>query len=135
MIRKKIEEALAKIDDQINLAKRFLNEDRIDEALYFIWLAAENLVNTLKTAINGFYVKDHREKSLILKEYYILGYLNKDYSELFEKLAKFRIAAEFHPYTSIPKSYTKKDVVNYLKQIEELREEVIKYLRKRGLIK
>jgi len=64
-----------------------------------------------------------------------LGYLNRDYSELFERLAKFRIAAEFHPYTSIPKSYTKDDVLNYLKQIEELREEVIKYLKKRGLIK
>ena len=121
--------------DQINLAKRFLNEDRIDEALYFISLAAENLVNTLKVAINGFYVKDHREKGLILKEYYILGYLSKDYSEVFEKLAKFRIAAEFHPYTAIPKSYTRNDVLNYLEQIEELREEVIEYLRKRGLIK
>ncbi|RLI88242.1 MAG: hypothetical protein DRO98_03405 [Archaeoglobales archaeon] len=135
MVKKKIAEALAKIDDQTNLAGRFLNENRIDEALYFIWLAAENLVNTLKIAINRFYVKDHREKSLILKEYYVLGYLNRDYSELFERLAKFRIAAEFHPYTSIPKSYTKDDVLNYLKQIEELREEVIKYLKKRGLIK
>ena len=135
MVKKKIVEALAKIDDQTNLAGRFLNENRIDEALYFIWLAAENLVNTLKIAINRFYVKDHREKSLILKEYYVLGYLNRDYSELFERLAKFRIAAEFHPYTSIPKSYTKDDVLNYLKQIEELREEVIKYLKKRGLIK
>ncbi len=135
MVKKKITEALAKIDDQINLARRFLNENRIDEALYFIWLAAENLVNTLKIAINGFYVKDHREKSLILKEYYVLGYLGKDYSKLFEKLAKLRIAAEFHPYTSIPKTYTKKEVLSDLKQIEELRGEVIRYLKKRGLIK
>ena len=127
-------EALAKINDQINLARRFLNENRIDEALYFIWLAAENLVNTMKIAVNGFYVKDHREKSLILKEYYI-GYLEKDYSELFEKLAKFRITAEFHPYTSIPRSYTKRDVPNYLKQIERLKEEVIKYLKQKGLVK
>ncbi len=95
MIRKKIEEALAKIDDQINLAKRFLNEDRIDEALYFIWLTAENLVNTLKTAINGFYVKDHREKSLILKEYYILGYLNKDYSEVLKSLQSLELQPSF----------------------------------------
>ena len=35
-MKKKIVEALAKIDDQINLAKRFLSENRIDEALYFI---------------------------------------------------------------------------------------------------
>jgi len=131
-MERKIAEALSKISDQIDLAKRFLDENRIDEALYFIWLAAENLVNTLKIAVNGFYVKDHREKGLILKEYYALGYLNRDYSKLFEKLAKFRIAAEFHPYTSIPKSYTKNDVLNYLKQIEELREEVIKYLKKKG---
>ena len=133
-MKKKIAEALAKIDDQINLARRFLSENRVDEALYFIWLAAENLVNTIKLAVNGFYVKDHREKSLILK-YYILGYLSRDYSELFEKLAKFRIAAEFHPYTSIPKSYSKNDVLNYLKQIEELKEEVVRYLRKKGLIR
>lgn len=133
MTKEKVEEALIKIEDQISLAERFLGEDRIDEALYFIWLAAENLVNTLKIAINGFYVKDHREKSLILREYYALGYINKDYSEIFEKLAKFRITAEFYPYTSIPKNYTRKDVINYLRQIKELKEEVIEYLRKRGL--
>ena len=97
MTKEKVEEALIKIEDQISLAERFLGEDRVDEALYFIWLAAENLVNTLKIAINGFYVKDHREKSLILREYYALGYINKDYSEIFEKLAKFRITAEFYP--------------------------------------
>ena len=134
MVKKKFENVFVKIDDQIGLAKKFFKEGRVDEALYFIWIAAENLVNTLKTAINGFYVKNHKEKSLILKEYYALGYLENDYSDVFRRLAKFRIAAEFHPYTSIPKSYTEEDVLNYIRWIEKLREEVEEYLRERGLI-
>jgi len=85
--------------DQINLAKRFLNEDRIDEALYFIWLAAENLVNTLKVAINGFYVKDHREKGLILKEYYILGFLARIILKSLKSLQSLELRLSFILYS------------------------------------
>ncbi len=134
MNKKLIQEAWVKIEDQISLAERFLKENRTDEALYFVWIAAENLVNTLKVTINGKYLKDHREKSLILLEYYALGTLKKDYSELMEKLAKYRIAAEFHPYTSIPRSYTKSDVENYLHEVKEMRREIEGILKDRGLL-
>ena len=134
MNKKLIQEAWVKIEDQISLAERFLKENRTDEALYFVWIEAENLVNTLKVTINGKYLKDHREKSLILLEYYALGTLKKDYSELMEKLAKYRIAAEFHPYTSIPRSYTKSDVENYLHEVKEMRREIEGILKDRGLL-
>lgn len=123
-----------KINSQLKEVERFLEEDKLDEALYFIWLATENIVNNLKVAINGFYLKDHRAKTDILKEYFVVGKLKKDYSKTFEKLSKYRIVAEFHPYTSIPKDYTKEDVLNFLKEIEELKKEVERFLIKKGIL-
>lgn len=125
----------SKTEEQLNEAKRFIEEGKIDEALYFIWIAAENVINSLKTGINGIYLKDHKEKGYILKDYFVLGTLKKDYSRTFEQLSKYRIAAGFHPYTSIPKSYTKADVLNFLKEIEELRAEARAALIKRGILK
>ena len=124
-----------KINSQLEEAKRFLKEEKLDEALYFIWLAAENIVNNLKVIINGFYLKDHRAKTDILRDYFVMGKLKKDYSKTFEKLSKYRIVAEFHPYTSIPKDYTKEDVLNFLKEIQELKKEVEKFLIEKGILK
>ena len=124
-----------KINSQLEEAKRFLKEEKLDEALYFIWLAAENIVNNLKVIINGFYLKDHRAKTDILRDYFVMGKLKKDYSKTFEKLSKYRIVAEFHPYTSIPKDYTKEDVVNFLKEIQEFKKEAEKFLIKKGILK
>ncbi len=135
MVRRKIRNAWLKIEEQLNEARDFLKKDKIDEALYFIWIAAENIINSLKTAMNGFYLKDHKEKSYVLKEYYALGILKKDYSKTFEKLSKYRIAAGFHPYTSIPKDYTKKDVVSFLKEIVELKKEVEEILKDKGVLR
>lgn len=132
--RNEIKQNWKKINDQFKEAKRFLEENKLDEALYFTWLAAENIINTLKVAINGFYLKNHKAKSYTLREYFILGTLKKDYSKTFEKLSKYRIVAEFHPYTSIPKDYTKEDVLDFLKEIEELKREVENFLVKKGVL-
>lgn len=123
-----------KINSQLKEVKRFLNEDKSDEALYFIWLAAENLVNNLKVTVNGIYLKEHQAKSEILKEYFAINLLKKDYAKTFERLSKYRIVAEFHPYTSIPKDYTREDVLNFLKEIEELKEEIKKILKEKGVL-
>lgn len=130
-----LREGWGKINGQLGEAMRFLQENKADEALYFIWLAAENIVNSLKTAINGFYSKEHREKSYILKDYFALGTLEKDYSGTFEMLSKYRIAAGFHPYTSIPRNYGKGDVARFLGEIEGLKKEVEKLLVKKGVLK
>lgn len=130
-----IKQGWIKTEDQLKEAKRFLEEGKIDEALYFVWIAAENVVNSLKTGINGIYLKDHKEKSYILKDYFALGTLKKDYSKTFGRLSKYRLAAGFHPYTSIPKSYTKADVLMFLKEIEGLRTEAREALVKRGVLK
>ena len=106
--KQEIKQNWEKINSQIKEVKRFLEEDKADEALYFTWLAAENIVNTLKVSIDGYYLKEHKAKTYLLKEYFILEKLKKDYSKIFEKLSKYRIVAEFHPYTSIPKDYTQK---------------------------
>ena len=124
-----------KINSQLKEVERFLGEDKLDEALYFIWIAAENLINNLKVTINGFYLKDHRAKTDILKDYFVMGKLKKDYSKTFEKLSKYRIVAEFHPYTSIPKDYTKEDVLNFLNEIRELEKEIEKFLIKKGILR
>jgi len=124
-----------KINNQLKEVDRFIEENKIDEALYFIWLAAENIVNNLKVTINGFYLKNHRTKTSILKDYFVMGRLKKDYSEVFEKLSKYRIVAEFHPYTSIPKDYKREDVLNFLKEIQELKKEVKIFLVKKGVLK
>ncbi len=123
-----------KINSQLEEVKRFFEEKKLDEALYFIWLAAENLINALKVSVNGFYLKDHKEKTYILKDYFIQEKLKKDYSKTFETLAKYRLVAEFHPYTSIPKSYTREDVLNFLKEIQELKKEVETILIKKGVL-
>jgi len=133
MNKDKIVEAWSKVDSQIKEAKGFLSADKIDEALYFIWLAAENLINTLKTLQNGYYLKEHRAKSEVLKRYFLLKILKQDYSEVFERLSKYRLAAEFHPYTSVPKDYTKKDVAYYLGEIESLEKEIGNILIKKGM--
>jgi len=133
--KNEIKQNWEKINDQFKEAKRFLEENKLDEALYFIWLAAENIINTLKVTINDFYLKEHKTKSHTLKKYFILGTLKKDYSKTFEKLSKYRIVAEFHPYTSIPKDYTKKDVLDFIKEIEELKTEVKNFLIKKGVLK
>jgi uncharacterized protein YutE (UPF0331/DUF86 family) len=135
MVKKEeIKQNWGKINSQIEEAKRFLAQGKSDEALYFTWLAAENLVNNLKVAINGFYLKDHKSKTDKLREYFVIGTLKKDYSKAFERLSKYRIVAEFHPYTSIPRDYTKKDVLNFLRDIQELRAEIEKFLIKKGVL-
>ena len=96
---KKINQTWKKIKSQLREAERFLEEEKLDEALYFVWLAAENIVNNLKVSVNGFYLKDHKEKSYVLKKYFVENRLRKDYSKLFRNLSKYRIVAEFHPYT------------------------------------
>jgi len=132
---KKINQNWKKIKSQLREAERFLEEEKLDEALYFVWLAAENIVNNLKVSVNGFYLKDHKEKSYVLKKYFVENRLRKDYSKLFRNLSKYRIVAEFHPYTSIPKDYNKKDIVNYLSEIKNLKNEVEKILLKKKILK
>lgn len=123
-----------KINDQLKEAKRFISEEKVDEALYFVWLAAENLVNTLKVLINGFYLKGHKTKAYTLKDYFLIGILKKDYSETFEKLSRYRIPAEFHPYTSIPKDYTKENVERFMNDIEEFKKEIERKLIEKKII-
>ncbi len=123
-----------KINSQLKEVRRFLEENKTDEALYFIWIAAENIVNNLKVAINGFYIKDHKEKTHLLKDYFVRGVLKRDYSKAFEKLSKYRIVAEFHPYTSIPKDYATEDVLNFLQEIQGLKKEVEKFLINKGVL-
>lgn len=124
-----------KVESQLREAKRFLDEDQLDEALYFIWLAAENIVNSMKVGINGFYLKEHEAKSSLLKDYFAMDVLRKDYSKTFEQLSKYRIAAGFHPYTSVPKDYTRGDVVNFMLEIQKLKKEAEGFLAKKGVLK
>lgn len=123
-----------KISSQLNEAERFLQEHKTDEALYFIWIAAENLINCLKVSVNGIYLKGHRAKTSILKGYAAQGLLKQDYSPAFERLSKYRISAEFHPYTSIPRDYTERDVIRFLEKIKELKREVGRILGKKGVL-
>jgi HEPN domain-containing protein len=124
-----------KAESQLREAKRFLDEDQPDEALYFIWLAAENIVNSLKVGINGFYLKEHEAKSSLLKDYFATDVLRKDYSKAFEQLSRYRIAAGFHPYTSVPKDYTREDVLNFLLEIQKLKKEAEGFLGRKGVLK
>jgi uncharacterized protein (UPF0332 family) len=133
--RNGLKQSWKKINDQLNEANRFLEENKLDEALYFTWLAAENLVNTLKVTINGRYLKEHRAKYESLKDYFVLGTLKKDYSKTFQRLSKYRLVAEFHPYTAIPKDYTKEDVLVFLRETKELMKEVMNFLTKKGVLK
>ena len=132
--REKISQNWKKINKQLNESIRFLKEGKLDEALYFIWLAAENIVNSLKVAVNGFYLKEHKLKTEVLKIYFANGILKKDYAKTFETLSKFRIAAEFHPYTSIPKNYNRKNVLSFLEETQALKKEVEDFLRKRKIL-
>lgn len=131
--KKEIARNWSKIESQLEESKRFLGEDKPDEALYFIWLAAENIVNALKFSVNGAYLKEHAAKSRELESYFVLGTLKNDYSKTFEQLSKYRIVAGFHPYTSIPKDYTKADVIGFLWEITKLRDEVKAILVGKGV--
>ena len=133
--REELKQNWEKIKSQLHESKRFLEEEKIDEALYFVWLAAENIINSLKVAVNCIYLKEHKAKTDLLKDYFVVGKLKRDYSKTFEKLSKYRLVAEFHPYTSIPKDYTKTDVANFLKAIEELKNEAKEFLIRKGMIR
>jgi len=136
MIKKEeVRQNWLKAESQLREAERFLEEDKPDEALYFIWLAAENIVNSLKVSVNGFYLKEHDAKTGLLKDYFARDVLKKDYSKTFESLAKYRISAGFHPYTSIPKDYTREDVADFLLDIQKLKNEAESILSKKGVIK
>jgi len=134
LTKKDIILSIEKIEKQLARAGFYLKENELDDALYYVWLAAENLINLLKISVNGFYLKDHKEKSDVLKAYYSRSMLNKDYSLVFEKLSKYRLAAQFEPYTSIPKDYTKDDVNYYLNEILSLKKEIYKFLKEKGKI-
>lgn len=135
MLRTELKQNWQKINRQLAEAKRFLEEEKPDEAFYFTWLAAENIINTLKVTINGYYLKDHAAKTDLLKNYFATNRLKKDYSKIFEKLSKYRLVAEFHPYTSIPKDYTKEDILAFLEEIQELKKETEEILNKKGILK
>ena len=109
---------------QLDIARGFLEGDDIDNALIYVWNCFENLVNCLKDSINRRPVYDHRPKVQVLRDYYLSGVLKQNYSETFSKLIRFRLAAEFGPYTEIPKTYARDDVDNYLKEAVRLLDEV-----------
>lgn len=133
--KEEIRQNWRKAESQLREARRFLEEDKPDEALYFIWLAAENIVNSLKVSVNGFYLKEHDAKTRLLKDYFARDVLKKDYSRAFEELSRYRISAGFHPYTSIPKDYTREDVANFLLDIQKLEREAESLLIKQGVLK
>ena len=130
----KITKAFNLAKQQIKTAKDFFNKEDIDNSIYYIWLSFENLTNTLKDSLNGRPTQIHKEKIVILKNYYLIKQLNKDYSKTFKELERHRLAAGFGPYSNTVKNYTKDDVKGYLEDIESLLREAEASLKKRGII-
>jgi len=128
----KISKAYDLSKEQIKTAKEFFDKNKIDNSIYYIWLSFENLINILKDSFDGRPTQIHKEKIVILKNYYLIKQLNKDYSKTFKELQKHRLAAGFGPYSNIVKNYTKDDVKKYLEEVESLLKETEASLKKRN---
>lgn len=126
----RVTEAFDLASKQLGIARNFFKDDDIDNALVYAWNCFENLTNCLKDIFNKKPLYDHRPKVQVLRDYYLAGVLKQDYSKIFSKLIRYRLVAEFGPYTKIPKTYTKEDVRNYIKRAEELTHEVERHLNK-----
>jgi len=122
------------IKKQVETAEKEIKNNEIGNAIYFTWLAAENLMNTLKTQIDGYFTTSHRKKVFDAKRFYLKHILNKDYSATIKKLSKLRLVAGFSPYTRTKQSYTREDAKKFLKDIKSLMAEVEEKLKKGGII-
>ena len=128
----KISKAFNLAKQQVKTAKDFFNKEDIDNSIYYVWLSFETLTNVLKDSFDGRPTQVHKEKIVILKNYYLIKQLNKDYSETFKELLKHRLAAGFGPYSNIVKNYAKEDVKKYFKEVKSLLKETEASLEKRG---
>jgi len=124
-----IRENWGKVEKQVKKAEESLKNNEIDDCVYFVWLASENLMNTLKTIVNGRFTVSHKRKVFDAKRYFLKGVLKRDYSKTVKKLSQLRLVAAFEPYTIVKKSYTKDDANQFLENIKHLKNEVETKLR------
>ena len=96
--------------------------------------ASENLMNTLKTIVNGRFTISHKKKVFDAKRYFLKGVLNRDYSKTVKRLSQLRLVAAFEPYTIVKKSYTKDDANQFLENIKQLKNEVERKLKDRRIL-
>lgn len=123
-----------KIEKQIKKADEALKRNDTDNAIYFTWLAVENLMNTLKMQINGRFTTSHRRKGFDAKRFYLKGVLKRDYSKMIGKLSRLRLVVAFHPYTKVKEEYTRRDAKQLLNGTQSLKTEVENILKKKGII-
>lgn len=123
-----------RIKGHLQLAQDALQNKNADNLILFTWLAAENLINSLKLQINGSFTTIHSKKATSAKRFYARGILQKDYSETIGKLIKFRLVAEHHPYTRLREKYTLEEAKRYFRDIESLFKEVEAILKQRNVI-
>ena len=135
MEKEEIIENWNKTIKQMEKAQQYLDRDEIDDALYFTWMASENLLNAIKVQVNGIHTTSHARKSRDAKRFYALGILSKDYSEVIRKLSELRLAAAFHPYTQIEKEYSKEDVEKFMEDIKSLMNETKNFLQTKNILK
>lgn len=133
MGEKEIVIAWGKAKRHLSKAVDYVQDREIDDAIYFIWAGAEILANILIDFYEQRYSKDHTEKQNIIKEYYLRGRLQSDYSDLLKYLNSQRLAATLEPYAP-PKRFTRKKVEECLRQTEKLCEEIRMLLENEGLI-
>lgn len=121
--KKRIEWALEKIE-----------EGDIDEAVNQLFLAGENLISTVKFQLNSSFTDKHFEKIIEARRFFIMEIFSKDYTEVLKKLKLSRIPAIHHPYTSISKKYSRKEVEKWLGELKEMLKDVENFMKKRGFL-
>lgn len=123
-----------RIKDHLKLAEDALRNKNADNLILFTWLAAENLINSLKMQINGSFTTSHAKKATNAKRLYAMGVLRRDYSDTIGKLTKLRLLAEHHPYTHLQEQYTLEEAKQYFQDIKSLFKEVETILKQRNVV-
>lgn len=99
---------------KLEKAKEEYEKSELAEAVHYIWIIFENCANILKDAKNNMPLYEHKSKTDLFALYYSLGYLNKDYSNIFAILEKLRIRADFGDYSNAPNLPEKDKIKEFL---------------------
>ncbi len=120
----RIEGTLGLTRKKLDHAKEFFEKNDMEETIHYIWVVFENCINIIKDLKNKTPVYKHKPKIELYSIYYSLGILKKDYSEVFAKLEKLRIRADFCDYSRVPNLPGRQKIEEFLDNAIELFEEV-----------
>ncbi|MEK6974522.1 MAG: hypothetical protein AABW41_04785 [Nanoarchaeota archaeon] len=115
---------------KLEKAKEEFDNGELTETIHYVWTVFENCINIIKDAKDSKPIYEHKSKINMFSLYYSLGYLKKDYSNIFAVLEKLRIRADFGEYSNAPNLPNEIKIREFLKESISLFKETEELLLK-----